>query len=136
MVAVVAVDGDGAGAGAGDAFAATAAADVTNSVAPANADVAEKPVVNISPVAAIVAPATVVGVPLSRAMKSSAAIVPHSASVAAMAIDDVPFLRLAGPAVVPDVYSVDRDCCRRRSSVAPNGSMAHVHILYTSASAD
>lgn len=54
-----------------------------------------------------------------------------------MAIDDAPFRpRLVGPAVAANVRSGDRDCCRRRSSVAPNESMAHVHIWYTSASAD
>lgn len=53
-----------------------------------------------------------------------------------MAIGDAPCLRLVGPAVAADVCSAGRDCCRRRSNVAPNGSMAHVHIWYTSASAD
>lgn len=64
---------------AADAFAATAGADVTDSVVLANADAAEKPVVNTFPAAAIVVLATVVGDSPSRAVMSNAAIVPHSA---------------------------------------------------------
>lgn len=71
FVVVVAADAD--------AFAATAGADVTDSVVLANADAAEKPVVNTFPAAAIVVLATVVGDSPSRAVMSNAAIVPHSA---------------------------------------------------------
>lgn len=124
-VVFVAVDESAVG---GVAFVVGGVADAPNFVVAAGMSAAK-----ISLVVAIVVDASP-----SQATKSSATVAPHLASTAAMAINVVPYSRPVGSIspVAAGVCSVDRDCCRHRSSVAPNGYMAHVHIWYTSVFVD